>query len=388
LRGHNNPNGGGEQSAQFQYVINVAGANTDTAPAITEHPVSQTLLPGSMAMFTVSATGTNPQYQWKKNGTNIAGATSSTLTLVNIGDADGADYTVTVTNNAGSATSRFARLVVGAPDPGKIINLSVRSVAGFAGQPLIVGMVMDGGSKKVLVRGVGPRLGELFSLPGTLPDPKMEVFIQGGTKVQENDNWGDGGAAPTMAGIFASVGAFEIPTTTSKDSALVAQVDGVRTFHVNSATTGSGVVLIEAYDMEKSSTGRLKNVSARNRVGTGADVLIAGFVINGNMPKKLVIRGIGPRLQSLFGLTGVLADPVLEIFDSKSNLIATNDNWGDNNQSATLEAAFSYVGAYSFATSTKDAAIYLTLPAGVYTAIVSGAGATTGEAVVEVYDAD
>jgi hypothetical protein len=250
-------------------------------------------------------------------------------------------------------------------------------------------MVMDGGSKQVLVRGVGPRLAQdPFNVPGTLSDPKMDVYDSGGTKILSNDNWGDGGQASTLSTVFSSVGAFPLTDTASKDAAVVTSVSGSRTFHVNAASSGSGVVLVEAYDTQSGNAVRLINVSARNRVGTGADVLIAGFVISGNVPKKVVVRGIGPRLQSLFGINGVLADPNLDLYDSGNKLVASNDNWGDNNQSATLESAFSKVGAYSFGPSTKDSALYITLPAGAYTAILSGVGGTTGEAVVEVYDAD
>jgi len=216
------------------------------------------------------------------------------------------------------------------------------------------------------------------------------MYDQDGKKVLENDNWGSNGAG-TMSTAFASVGAFPLSDTASKDAAFLAQVNGPRTVHVNAVTTGSGVVLVEAYDMETSNAGRLKNVSARNRVGTGADILIAGFVINGNMPKKVVVRGVGPRLTSAFGLTGVLADPRLEIHTTINNadtIVASNDNWGENGQGPALETAFAQVGAYSYGPSTLDSALALTLPAGVYTAHIIGVGNTTGEAVVEVFDAD
>jgi hypothetical protein len=160
---------------------------------------------------------------------------------------------------------------------------------------------------------------------------------------------------------------------------------------VNSTTAGlSGVALVEVYDTEDGNTVRLKNVSARNQVGTGSDILIAGFVINGNVPKRLVIRGIGPRLIG-FNVSGVLADPVLEVhtrINDVDTVFASNDNWSDEDFGGAMQTAFSQVGAFGLDSGSKDAALSVTLPAGQYTVHVKGVNNTTGEALVEVYDAD
>ncbi len=124
----------------------------------------------------------------------------------------------------------------------------------------------------------------------------------------------------------------------------------------------------------------LINVSNRGRVDAGQNALIGGFVISGISPKRVLIRGIGPSLAQ-FGVTGVLADPKLDVFDSKGLNIGSNNDW-----SATLATTFAQAGAFGLASGSKDAALVLTLQPGVYSAHVTSADATTGLGMVEVFD--
>ncbi len=127
---------------------------------------------------------------------------------------------------------------------------------------------------------------------------------------------------------------------------------------------------------------RLANVSTLARVGTGADVLTAGFFIGGTTPKQVVIRGVGPRLATApFNVTGTLADPLLTVYNSANAVVATNDNWN-----AADLTAFNSVGAFALTAGSRDAGIVATLPPGAYSAQVSGVGGTTGTAIVEVYE--
>lgn len=126
---------------------------------------------------------------------------------------------------------------------------------------------------------------------------------------------------------------------------------------------------------------RLANVSTLTRVGTGADVLTAGFFVGGTTPKQVVIRAVGPRLATApFNVQGTLADPVLTVF-SGNTVVATNDNW--NSADA---AAFASVGAFALTAGSRDAGMVTTLQPGAYSAQVTGAGGTTGTAIVEVYE--
>jgi len=123
------------------------------------------------------------------------------------------------------------------------------------------------------------------------------------------------------------------------------------------------------------------NISTRGFVGTGGNILIAGFAIAGTSPQTVLIRASGPALTP-FGVTGVLPDPKLTLM-SGSNAVATNTGWGGSTQ---IAAAAAQVGAFSWGTTaTPDSAILTTLQPGNYTAEVAGASGDTGDALVEVY---
>lgn len=122
------------------------------------------------------------------------------------------------------------------------------------------------------------------------------------------------------------------------------------------------------------------NLSVRVQVGTGADVLIAGVVLTGEGTKRYLVRAAGPALTA-FGLSGVLADPVISVSNSNNTQIGANDNWD-----SSLNATFSSVGAFSFPSGSRDAATIVTLGAGSYNFQVSGAGGTSGLALVELYE--
>lgn len=120
------------------------------------------------------------------------------------------------------------------------------------------------------------------------------------------------------------------------------------------------------------------NISTRGDVGTGDNVLIAGFIVNGSNSKTVIVRAIGPSLTQ-YGLSGVLADPTVTIYDSNHNVVATNDNWKDTQQSAIMNSGHA-------PPNDAESAIIATLPPGSYTAVVSGANSSTGIALAEVYD--
>ena len=131
---------------------------------------------------------------------------------------------------------------------------------------------------------------------------------------------------------------------------------------------------------------RLINLAARAQVGTGANALIAGFVIGPGTEKNILIRATGPAIAAApFNVTGTLADPVLTVFgpDSTTRIAATNDNW-----SATDATTFAATGAFALPAGSRDAALVARLAPGAYTAQVTGTASTTGVALVEIYDAE
>lgn len=357
--------------------------------AFTEHPASQTVLPGSSATLSVQAAGSGPlRYQWRRNGVALVGATAATLPIAAATAANAGDYTVIVSDANGPLTSRMARLAVDAPRGGSLVNMSVRGATRAGGGPLIVGVV-TAGSKQLLIRGVGPALTP-FGVVNAMPDPRLELHatVNGAdTIVASNDNWATGGVT-ALRDAFTSVGAFDFTDAASRDAALLSSISGARTVHVVDTAGRAGVALIEVYAAGLATgSERLVNFSARNVAGTGENALIAGFVVSGNVPKRLLVRGVGPRLSAL-GVTGVLADPKVELFlaeGGRSTLFAANDNWAEGGV-APARAAFASVAAFDLADGSRDAVLVVTAPAGAYTAQVTGVGGATGEALVEIYE--
>jgi hypothetical protein len=164
----------------------------------------------------------------------------------------------------------------------------------------------------------------------------------------------------------------------SRDAAFRQPLNGSFSIQVRGA--GAGVVLVEAYDAAEASTSRLTNVSARNRVGTGDNILIAGVTLTGTGTKQLLIRAVGPGLAG-FGVTGALTDPRVDVFNSAGLRLVENDNWA-----AAIAPTFANVGAFALPVGSRDAALLTTLPPGSYTVQVRGADDGTGEALVEIYE--
>lgn len=403
-------------TAGFYSAVAYGDGGYATCPAssltvLTVPPAGAALATGAKLLMTVGvANAGGSTYQWYRNGGVITNATTNTYVVESVTVADAGSYTVSISNYAHVATSAAAVVTVdGAagsgsggsippgsaittpdttppivvtppvvtPDPGsdaRLSNMSVRANLG-SGQTLIVGFV-TAGAKSIMVRVVGPGLStsfpESFTTAQVLADPHIRVF-SGSTVVATNEDWDSG-----LATGFARLGAFPL-TAASRDAGLLQSIDGAQTLHVTG--TGSGIVLFEGYDADTSGTSRIKNLAARNRVGTGGDILISGFVISGTGSATLLIRGVGPTLFDSFGIADRLIDPKLEIFNSAGTKIAENDNW-----EAALASVFTQVGAVALTSGSKDAALRVVLAPGAYTAQVSGINGGTGEALVEVYE--
>jgi hypothetical protein len=273
----------------------------------------------------------------------------------------------------------------------RLVNLSSRVRVGESGggRALISGFVVGGtDSKRMLLRAIGPGLGN-FGVQGALGNPRLQLFDSAGRMVAQNDDWG---SEADITAVGDSFGAFKL-ILGSRDSALMASLDpGVYTVQVVSGG-GDGVALVEIYDTSEAlQAASLVNLSTRGYIEADEGAIISGFVVSGNVPKRLLVRGIGPALQA-FGLAGVVADPVLQIHRN-SVLIAQNDNWEtpqpvEAAQSAALAAdlaaAAGRVGAFPIPAGSRDAAIMILLPPGSYTARLSGKNDTTGSGLLEIY---
>lgn len=270
---------------------------------------------------------------------------------------------------------------------GRIVNISTRGRVGFGEDVMIVGVITTGsGPLDFLGRGVGPTLSR-WGLVSTLPDPAIDLKA-GQTTIAANDNWDGGSARAEILAEGRRVGAFDL-TDGAGDAALLARLmPGSYTAVVFDKTQAQGVVLAEFYDRTVSGAmaphTRLVNISTRGRVGVGEDVMIAGFVVSGNAPKQVLVRGIGPEL-ARFGVSDCLRDPVIRVVrDGKT--VAHNNDWASSGRADLVGAAFRASGAFALDLDGLDSALVVTLDPGTYTVILSGADGSHGVAMVEVYD--
>jgi hypothetical protein len=295
-------------------------------------------------------------------------------------------------------------VVEGGTGSARIANLSVRSRVSTA-TPLITGFAISGtGSRAVLLRGVGPSLGA-FGVATPLAQPRLQVFDAAGRLVVENNGWA---ATPAnlaeVSAAAARTGAFPFAANSGNDAAVVLTLaPGAYSMQVQDRAGTGGVALAEIYDADSSTTSRLVNLSSRSSVTPADGAFITGFVVSGGT-KNLLVRGLGPALTQ-FGVTGVLPDPLVSVYDAQGRLVTTNDNWSNANadgltsaNTAALTALSAQVSAFPLTPGSTDAALSISLAPGAYTVQISAAPpagvagpagtvpAAIGAAMLEVYE--
>jgi hypothetical protein len=240
---------------------------------------------------------------------------------------------------------------------------------------LIAGFIVTGAAPKmVAVRGIGPSLAQFFS--GTLADPTLELH-SGDITLKTDDNWQDD---PAQAALLTSHG---LALSNSKEAGIVATLPAQANYSAVLAgkNGGTGIGLVELYDLNQGANSQLGNISTRGFVQTGDKVMIGGFILGGNAGNtRIAVRGIGPSLAQ-FGLNPVLADPTLELHDGNGATLITNDNWQDNSASAAQLTAHG-LGL----SNAKEAGIFTSLPPGQFTAILAGKNGGVGIGLVEIYN--
>ncbi len=372
-------------------VVDLAVSAATAAPIFTVQPKSvRTTLGANITLFAAATGFPKPTYTWLCRGQDFCNTTEPVLELTNLTAAYAGDFTCVATNSAGTTTSAPATVSF---EFSGLVNISARASVGTGANVVIPGITIRGTKPKtLLIRAAGPALGA-FGVPATLANPVVTVFDSANQPILVNDDWGN---VPNVAALLATStaqGAFALAPGSRDAALLVTLPPGGYTIQVAGTGTGaaaSGVALVEVYEADATPS-TLVNLSCRARVATGADLLAAGFVVRGTTPRRLLIRAVGPTLAG-FGVTGLLADPKLEVFRQGAEApLATNDNWSapvipSTSTAAQLTAAFSSVGAFALTANSRDAALIVTLPAGTYTAQVSGVNNTTGVAIVEVYD--
>jgi len=362
-----------------------SGSGTAGSPVITPPGTVSGDSGAPISPVTISATGQPTSF----TATGLPpGLTINSLTgeITGTPTAPGTfNVTITATNSSGSSSSTLTITIASS----HIVNFSARAISSPGAGTLILGFVISGDGKNLLIRGIGPGLAA-FGITNFLADPILTLDNSAGASIATNDNWqvnsngqNDG---VQIAAASLSVGAFALPDG-SKDSAMMVTLNnGTHTTGLVTANATSGVGLVEIYDTGGNSGSSLINVSARMNVSSGVGALIGGFAIAGSAPKTVLIRGVGPAL-SQFGVPGVLADPQLTVF-SGSTQVASNSAWGTGTSTAAQVTSVSaQVGAFPLPSGSKDAALILTLQPGTYSVQVTSASGGTGVALVEIYDA-
>jgi arylsulfate sulfotransferase len=252
------------------------------------------------------------------------------------------------------------------------LNLSTRGVVSVGDNVLIGGFIVTGSEPKTIaLRALGPSLSS-FGLSHPLRDPVLSVYNASHTLIATNDNWqADPGHSDIEANGLA-------PANLMESATLQTLAPGAYTVIVRGKDSTPGTGLVELYDLSPLSDSTLKNMSTRGSVGTADNVLISGFIVGDVDSATVVVRALGPSLAAS-GVNGVLSDPTLTIYDSTGAAIATNDNWQDNPNALDLQRN------RLAPPNPSESALVLHLPAGNYTAIVSGANGATGVALAEVY---
>ncbi len=375
--GKDNQDNPGQPNGQWDslYIVQNFGAQTSQTPFVTGVVYQDTngngfYDPGEgIGGIRVDVTGTGFFAVTSPSGgysVPVPGNGSYTVTF------SGGTFPATQTN-ATVANQLNAKADLVAPvsaTPTVLANISTRLRVETGDNVLIGGFIVTGTQpKRVLVRAIGPSL----PLTGTLANPTLELRDGSGALIRSNDDWRIGGQE-------AEIVATTIPPSNDLESAIVATLPANNasfTAIVRGANNGTGLGVVEAYDLDRSVDSKLANISTRGLVSTGDNVLIGGTIVLGQTSQRVVVRAIGP---SLTTVTGRLANPTLELRDANGALVQSNDNWRSDQEVELIATSIP-------PSNDLESAIVTALSANGanYTAIVRGAGGTTGIAVVEVY---
>jgi len=254
--------------------------------------------------------------------------------------------------------------------PVTLANISTRLLVETGDNVLIAGFIITGApQKKVMIRAIGPSL----PFPGRLDNPTLELRNSAGTLLASNDDWMNSSPTDKQAIIDST-----IPPSNDLESAIVATLPAFGASYtalVRGANNGTGIGVVEAYDLDRTANSILANIATRGFVQTGDNVLIAGTIVLGSATQKVIVRAIGPSLP----IAGKLENPTLELRDVNGTVLEANDNWVDSpNKQAIIDSTIP-------PGNDLESAIVRTLSPANYTAVVRGVNDTTGIAVVEVY---
>jgi len=370
--------------AKGYYAGNITGRSASTVNAIVapDGVIAIYILDGSFqgaGFGSVDAAGGFKNILLNSGGATISGKADPATGFLSATLTGGPGGTIMAATTSGNSLS-----------DGSLRNLSTRGQVGTGGNVLIAGFYVGGSTpKQVPIRAIGPTLAN-YGITGALADPQLQIYDSQSSPIigLSNNNWANN---PAIVAASGAVGAFPLPANSLDAALLTTLVPGVYSVQVSGVNNGTGLALVELYDVDNLaafSSQRVLNISTRGNVGVNTNQLIAGFVVSGNAPKKVLIRGVSPTLAS-YGVAGSLADPVLTLQQIVNNAAVTvreNDNWETGNDATLVSDAAVKVGAFPLTAGSKDAVILLNLPSGTYSAQLRGISGTTGVGLVEVYE--
>jgi hypothetical protein len=365
---------GGSKSCSFTVTVNDVELPTITCHADITVPAdpgqNSTTVFYDPPAISDNCGGATASYNIASGSVFGVGTTPVTGTVTDTsGNARSCTFNVTVTPNSAEPTPTPSG--GGTPGPGatpattKLANISTRLRVEQGDDALIGGFIVTGNQmKKLIVRAIGPSL----PIADRLVDPELELYNGAGELIGKNNNWQD---ALNAQEIIDST----IAPTNGLESAILGSVPpGAYTAVVHGVNGGTGVGLVEAYDLNLGAVSKFANIATRGSVQTGDNVMIGGFIILGPDPQKLIVRAIGPSLP----IGNRLGDPTLRLLNANGDLIGENDNWRSDQ-----EAEIAATGIPP--ADNAEAALIRTVPPDFYTAIVRGVDESSGVAVVEVY---
>ena len=279
-------------------------------------------------------------------------------------------YTFLLSADDGVHAVAYDAVVVRVTGQDALANISTRVQVGTGNNIAIGGFIIVGNTaKQVVVRGLGPSLAAA-GVASPLGDPILDLYDSVGNLLQSDDNWQD-----TQAQTLRDL---QLAPANDSESAIVRTLaPGAYTVVLRGQNNGSGVGLVEVYDLQESAQSKLGNISTRGFVGAGDNVMIGGTIVTGPDSARVVFRAIGPSLAAA-GIPNPLSNPQLGLFDANGTGIAANNDWKSSQQNA--------IAATGLAPANDlESAIIADLAPGNYTAIVSGVGGATGVALVEAY---
>lgn len=337
-----------------------------------------------------------PRWVALDNTTAVTTTTAGSMKIAEFSKHYAGRYQLVVANENGRALGPIVDFRPnGKP---RLSNLSGRARVDSGDRTAVAGFVLreredtiagNDDSVPMLIRGMGPALTD-FDVQSPLLDPTLDLNESTRGLVAQNDDWGT--ESRLSYSVMNRLGAFTT-VATSADSSLYRNLSaGVYSAltHAKTYRYHAGIALTEIYIDHDFGTDALElsNLSFRGYAGTGDNVLVGGFVIVDpdllSRSLKLLIRAVGPTL-SEFEVTPALADPVLNIFDSEGNLVASNNDWTLSVDHTEIAAKAEQFGAFSLPENSLDSAILITLPAGAYTAQVEPRDASEGIALLEIY---